>query len=228
VEDVLLLQLSTWGPAVGRVRASFCFGISNVQAGSVDEEAKVITQVVLPWRIPIVILLSFCLSCFLASNFECRVAMDGRGRRLQCWSIDAPEYLDMWSGRSRWFDDFGAEAWSFVNGMGERGFNSFFVKFEKFIYFEPRKFNLWLASSILPAFLPSAFHRPWHWGLILNAWFPGRFFMSNDGISPQAYARNLNYNGTFLFLHASHALYQLATWSSFEMLFLFLQILTRS
>jgi hypothetical protein len=32
--------------------------------------------------------------------------------------------------------------WSFCEGMGERGSKSFFVKFEKFICLEPRKFNL--------------------------------------------------------------------------------------
>ena len=60
-------------------------------------------------------------------------------------------------------------------GMGERGSNSFSLRnFGEIYLFEPRKFNLWLASSMLLAFLLSAFHWPWHWGLILNYRSPGR------------------------------------------------------
>jgi hypothetical protein len=100
------------------------------------------------------------------------MAMKCRGRRLQCWSISAPECRMPWDifnyskpayiERSwRRFDVLARRPGVFFlvkrrEGTGERGSNSFFAqKFGKFYLFDlwTKKIQLWLPSSMLPAFL---------------------------------------------------------------------------
>ena len=158
------------------------FGISNVRACWRRGQNNKAGCYVLPWRDsdchPTIVLAS---AVFWPLTLNIRVVWLWVVEDVGC-NVDR-----LMLQRSRMYSNPGYVEWSFSvtevwwiwpralefgeGGMGERGSNSFFVKFEKFIYFEPRKSNLWLASSILSTFLLSAFHRPWHW---CNALFPGR------------------------------------------------------
>ena len=98
--DVLLLQLSTWGPLSGSCSSPILFGsfgIFNVRACWRKGQNNNAGCYVLPWRSPIVVLLSFCLSCFWPLTWTLNVVWLSvcRGRRLQCWSIDAPMYSNL-------------------------------------------------------------------------------------------------------------------------------------
>ena len=78
------------------------------------------------------------------------------------------------------YNDFGAETWGISWRYGWAGLQFLFrSEIWKFYLFEPRKFNRDLLPRCCRPFWLSAFHRPWHRGLILNARLPRRFLMSN-------------------------------------------------
>ena len=114
-----------------------------------------------------------------------------RGCRLQCWSIDVPltesrmpwdifKLFQPWICRELVevvYDDFGAEAWSFSWKYGWAGLQFLFRSKSYFYFLFSRQCNCDLLPQCCWPFWLSAFHWPWHWGLILNANLPGIFLM---------------------------------------------------
>ena len=137
------------------------------------------------------------------------------------------------------YKGFGPEASRFSWRYGWAGLQIPFSLRIYFILFEPRQFNCnLLPRCCRPSWL-SAFYRPWHWGLILNSLIP--FYvepsittygnsLANDRTLDRYLSLNfliLKTNGILSVSTVLHTLGYLATWSSVEMLLLFLQILTR-
>ena len=156
------LQLSTEALSVwvAEVRTHFLFGSFGISMfGHVIKVAKknYAGCYALPWRIPTVVLLYFCLSCFGPLTWSLNV-VDGydlsRMSVAMLWSIDVPltEYRMPWDifkfsnpgyvERSRrWFTMILAlRSRVSRESMGERGSNSFFAQNLIFL-FEPRQFN---------------------------------------------------------------------------------------
>ena len=114
----------------------------------------------------------------------------------------------------------------------------FLLRISFFIYLNQENSIYNLLSRFCRPFWLWTFYRPWHWGLILNARFSGRFLGSNHrwymaetracSLSDDRYfLPHFPYTQTawiFLFPQFYILWHQLATWSFVEMLFLFLQM----